>query len=133
MHFEFLFHSLYINSITVNRPIQFDTVKSSNWFGSPTFTFPVFQSSAILTFLPAVIILLAENMGHIATITIVAKKDLNPWLGRSYLGDAVATIISACFGGTGVTTYAENIGVMTMTRVCSSLIFPMAVCLYILL
>ena len=39
----------------------------------------------------------------------------------------------ACFGGTGVTTYGENIGVMAATRVYSTLLFPVAACFAIVL
>jgi putative pyrimidine permease RutG len=53
-------------------------------------------------------------------------QSLDSMLGRAFLGDSVATIISAFGGGTGVTTYAENIGVMAVTRVYSTLLFAIA-------
>ena len=46
-----------------------------------------------------------------------------PYLGRGFIGDGVATMVAGVGGGTGVTTYAENIGVMAVTRVYSTLIF----------
>ena len=36
------------------------------------------------------------------------------------IGDGVATAVSGGSGGSGVTTYAENIGVMAATRVFST-------------
>jgi putative pyrimidine permease RutG len=49
------------------------------------------------------------------------------------VGDAIATIISASAGGTGVTTYAENMGVMAVTRIYSTLVFVVAALFAILL
>src|SRR5690625_6264276 len=49
------------------------------------------------------------------------------------MGDGVATMVSGSFGGTGVTTYAENIGVMAATRIYSSLLFVLAACMAIFL
>jgi putative pyrimidine permease RutG len=42
------------------------------------------------------------------------------------MGDGVATIVAGLRGGTGVTTYTENIGVMAVTRVYSTLVFLIA-------
>ena len=53
-------------------------------------------------------------------------RDMNPFVGRAFLGDAVATVASASVGGAGVTTYAENIGVMAATRIYSTAIFVVA-------
>jgi xanthine/uracil permease len=56
-----------------------------------------------------------------------------PYLGRAFIGDGAATMVAALGGGTGVTTYAENIGVMAITRVYSTLLFVIAALLAILL
>ena len=42
-------------------------------------------------------------------------------------------MLSGSFGGTGVTTYGENIGVMAATRVYSTLLFPVAAIFAIIL
>jgi putative pyrimidine permease RutG len=55
------------------------------------------------------------------------------YLGRAFAGDGLATVIAGLGGGTGVTTYAENIGVMAMTRVYSTVIFVVAAVVAILL
>ncbi|TMG22048.1 MAG: pyrimidine utilization transport protein G, partial [Chloroflexi bacterium] len=59
--------------------------------------------------------------------------DLSPMLGRTFMGDGLATTISGLFGGTGETTYAENIGVMGITRVFSIMVFVVAALFAILL
>ncbi|TPX65358.1 hypothetical protein CcCBS67573_g08145 [Chytriomyces confervae] len=115
------------------RPLDYTFLNEAAWVAAPKFTAPVFDGPAIATILPAVIVLLAENMGHVATIGSITNRDLNGYLGRAFLGDALATMISSVGGGAGVTTYAENIGTMAVTRVYSSLIFIFAAVFAIIL
>ena len=82
---------------------------------------------------PVAVILVAENLGHIKAIGAMTGRSLDRYLGRAFLGDSLATIVSACGGGTGVTTYAENIGVMASTKVYSTLLFVVAAIVSILL
>jgi hypothetical protein len=60
-------------------------------------------------------------------------RNLDPYLGRAFIGDGIATMVGASGGGTGVTTYAENIGVMGMTKIYSTLVFVVAAAFAILL
>jgi putative pyrimidine permease RutG len=60
-------------------------------------------------------------------------KDLDQYMGRAFMGDGVATMVSGGVGGTGVTTYAENIGVMAATKIYSTAVFLVAACMAILL
>ena len=87
---------------------------------------PVFELSAITIIVPVAVILVAENLGHIRAVSAMTGQDLDQYLGRAFVGDGVATMVSGAFGGTGVTTYAENIGVMAVTRVYSTLLFLVA-------
>jgi len=56
------------------------------------------------------IVLVAENLGHIKAIGAMTGRSFDPYLGRAFLGDGIATMLSGSGGGTGVTTYAENMG-----------------------
>jgi len=58
---------------------------------------------------------------------------MDPYLGRAFLGDGIATMVSGAVGGTGVTTYAENIGVMAVTRIYSTLVFAVAALIAVVL
>jgi putative pyrimidine permease RutG len=58
---------------------------------------------------------------------------LDRYAGRAFIGDGLATIVSGSVGGTGVTTYAENIGVMAVTRIYSTLVFVVAALIAIVL
>ena len=55
-------------------------------------------------------------------------------LGKAaFVGDGLATMLSGSVGGSGVTTYAENIGVMAVTKVYSTLVFVAAAVIAMLL
>jgi xanthine/uracil permease len=86
---------------------------------------------SLFWFIP--IVLVAENTGHVYAISGIMKRDLSGMLGRTFMGDGLGTMVSAIFGGTGETTYAENIGVMSITRVFSIWVFIVAAVVAILL
>ena len=100
--------------------INFDGVKAAKWFALPTFTSPSFDLSAILLFLPVVLVLIAENVGHVKAVAAMTGKDLDDQMGNALLADGVATTLAGVGGGSGTTTYAENIGVMAATRIYST-------------
>jgi uracil-xanthine permease len=108
-------------------------IRSAPWIGLPPFQRPAFSLHALLVIAPIFVVLVAENKGHIAAISGYMGRDLNPYLGRAYLGDALATFVSALGGGTPQTTYAENMGVMAITRVYSTSNFMVAAGIAILL
>src|SRR5699024_7313128 len=121
------------NGLGWGAPIDFAAVASAAWLGMPTFHKPVFEAQAISVIAPVAIILVAENLGHIKAVSAMTGKDLDHYLGRAFAGDGVATMLSGAVGGTGVTTYAENIGVMAATRIYSTLAFVTAALIAILL
>ena len=121
------------NVMGLGQPMDFSHVAGAAWFGLPVFATPVFHASAIGLIVPVVVILVAENLGHVKAVSAMTGQNLDPYLGRAFVGDGVATIVSAAMGGTGVTTYAENIGVMAATRIYSSLIFVVAALIAVVL
>ncbi|MFX5610795.1 solute carrier family 23 protein, partial [Acinetobacter baumannii] len=90
------------------KPIDFSTVANAAWFGLPHFAAPVFQGSAMALLAPVAIILVAENLGHIKAVSAMTGQNLDRYIGRAFIGDGLATMLSGSVGGTGVTTYAEN-------------------------
>lgn len=109
-----------------NVSVDLSGVREAAWIGVPDFTAPTFSWRAVSLVAPVALVLIAENTGHIKALSSNMERDLMPYLGRGFLGDAVGTIVSAFGGGTGQTTYAENIGVMAMTRVYSIYVFVAA-------
>ncbi len=115
----------YLTAILLGD-ISFAAVSKAAWFGLPEFQHPVFDGRAIGLIAPIAIVLVAENTGHIKAVGQITHRNLDGYIGRGFFGDAISTIIAGLFGGTGVTTYAENIGVMAMTRVYSTVVFLIA-------
>ncbi|CAO3656570.1 unnamed protein product [Mucor fragilis] len=113
--------------------IDYTELYATPWFAAPTFVKPKFEGQAISIIVPVCVVLLAENLGHIKAVGAMAEKPLDKYLGRAILGDAVATIVSAAGGGPGTTTYSENIGVMAVTQIFSTLIFLVAAVIAIFL
>jgi uracil-xanthine permease len=103
-----------------------DNLAAADWLGFPDFTAPSFSWNAIALIVPVVVVLIAENTGHIKAVASMTDRDLDRSLGRAYMGDGAATMIAGLGGGSGTTTYAENIGVMAATRVYSTAAYAVA-------
>ncbi|MCF4006472.1 purine/pyrimidine permease [Corynebacterium uropygiale] len=97
-----------------------ETVAAAPWIGFPTFHSPAFSASAILVALPVIIVLIAENVGHVKAVSEMTGRNLDDLAGTALFSDGIATTLAGAFGGSGTTTYAENIGVMAATRVYST-------------
>ncbi|OIR42470.1 nitrate reductase [Corynebacterium sp. NML140438] len=110
-----------------------DTIGASPWIGLPQFHTPEFHLSAILVTLPVIVVLIAENIGHVKAVSEMTQRDLDPYQGRALIGDGIATTLAGGFGGSGTTTYAENIGVMAATKVYSTAAYWVASCFAIIL
>ncbi|MNS40723.1 putative pyrimidine permease RutG [compost metagenome] len=129
----YLAYLVLANGFGFGKSVDFSGVAAAPWFGLPTFTAPVFSGSAIALIAPVVVILVAENLGHIKAIGAMTGQNLDRYLGRAFIGDGIATMFSGAFGGTGMTTYAENMGVMAITRIFSTLVFIVAALVAIIL
>ena len=129
----YLLYLLLANGLGLEKPVDFAALSAAPWIGLPAFTAPAFRPDAMFLIAPVAIILVAENLGHIKAVGAMTGRSLDGWLGRAFLGDSLATIVSGLGGGTGVTTYAENIGVMAATRVYSTILFVFAAIVSILL
>ncbi|MCW2841773.1 MAG: nitrate reductase [Aeromicrobium sp.] len=114
--------------------IDFAAVESASWVGLPDFQSPDVQWSVLPTFLPVVLVLVAENVGHVRSVAHLAADDsINRRTGRALLADGLATTLAGSAGGSGTTTYGENIGVMAATRVYSTAAYWVAGVVAILL
>lgn len=119
-------YAVLTNGLGWGKPIDLALLDTAAWFGMPHFTAPAFTSQAIVLIAPIALILVAENLGHLKAVGAMTGRDMNPYIGRAFVGDGVATMLAGSVGGTGVTTYAENIGVMAATRIYSTALFVIA-------
>ncbi len=129
----YVIYLVLANGLGLGKPIDFGAIAAAPWVGLPKFVTPTFHASAMFLIAPVAVILVAENLGHIKAISAMTGRSLDGYLGRAFLGDSIATIVSAFGGGPGVTTYAENIGVMAATKVYSTALFIVAAIVAILL
>ena len=129
----YIVYYIAANLMGYGPPIDFSKIGAAAWIGLPNFAAPVFDAKAMVLIAPVAIVLVAENLGHIKAIGAMTGRNLDPYLGRAFLGDGIATMVSGSGGGTGVTTYAENMGVMAITRIYSTALFIAAALIAILL
>ncbi|MCT1427977.1 uracil-xanthine permease family protein [Corynebacterium sp. p3-SID1241] len=108
-------------------------IDAAPWVGLPEFHAPSFNISAIAVALPVLVVLVAENVGHVKAVSEMTKRDLDDLAGDALIADGLASTLAGGFGGSGTTTYAENIGVMAATRVYSTAAYWVAAFTAILL
>jgi uracil-xanthine permease len=108
-------------------------IAAAPWLGLPEFQTPRFTLAVLPLFLPAVIALVAENIGHVKSVGQMTGTDVAPLTGRALAADGVATTLAGFGGGSATTTYAENIGVMAATRVYSTAAYWIAAAVAIVL
>lgn len=118
---------------TVKIAASFDTL-----FIVPFSSFGKFSLNyvAILAFAPIALVTLIEDLGHMMILGNITRTDIlqsDPGFDKVVLGNGLATGVASIFGGVPLTTYAENIGVLAITKVYSSLnLWIAAICAIIL-
>lgn len=128
-----IIYAILTNGLGMGKPMDLSGIANAAWLGMPNFAAPVFSTNAMLLIAPVAIILVAENLGHIKAVTAMTGRNLDQYMGKAFIGDGLATMVSGAAGGTGVTTYAENIGVMAATKIYSTAMFFVAGLIAILL
>lgn len=128
-----LVYALLANVFGLGKPVDFTLIHQAAWFGLPQITSPTFNAQAMMLIAPVAVILVAENLGHLKAVAGMTGRNMDPYMGRAFVGDGLATMLSGSVGGSGVTTYAENIGVMAVTKVYSTLVFVAAAVMAMLL
>lgn len=128
-----LIYALLTNTFGLGKPVDFTLIHQAAWFGMPQLTSPTFNAQAMMLIAPVAVILVAENLGHLKAVAGMTGRNMDPYMGRAFVGDGLATMLSGSVGGSGVTTYAENIGVMAVTKVYSTLVFVAAAVVAMLL
>lgn len=124
----------YITALLVGI-VQFGVIAEAGFIEIPPFYSPVFSVSAIITILPAALVVITEHISHLIVTGNIVGRDLtkDPGLHRSLLGDGISTTLSGLVGSVPTTTYGENIGVMAITKVYSVWVIGGAAVISILL
>lgn len=119
--------------------VDFTPVKEAAWIGSPiewsrtVFSlFPGADTSLLITsaitIVPIALATMVEHIGDISAIssTVGVNYMKEPGLHRTLFGDGAATVLASLFGGPANTTYGENTGVLTLTRVYDPMVIRLA-------
>ena len=126
-------------------PIDYSAVAAAPWIGLPVkwggTVFPILSNPdvGLITTAFAIIIPLAfatimEHVGDISAISSTVNRNYfaNPGLHRTMLGDGLATCLASLFGAPANTTYGENTGVLSLSKVYDPRVIRIAACLAIL-
>ncbi len=107
-------------------PARLAALGNAPWFGPPVLMVPQMHLSVVPFVLPLVIVLVAENVGHVKAVSAVTGRNLDSSAGDSLIGGGLATALSGTVGGSALSTSASNIGVMAATRVYSTAAYAVA-------
>ena len=100
--------------------VDFSAVNEAAWIGLPKFHLPQVDFSILRMVIPEVLVLIAEDVGHVKAVAQVSGRDYDDKMGTALFADGLGTAIAGFGGGSGTTTYGENIGVMASTKVYST-------------
>ena len=127
-------------------PAKLEAFKTAEWIGLPfqmkDTVFGMFAGdfdknllvSAVITIMPISLATMVEHIGDISAISSTCKKNYiaEPGLHRTLLGDGLATILASLFGAPANTTYGENTGVLSLSKVFDPKVVRIAAYLAIL-
>ena len=111
----------YLSSIVLGL-VDFTAVKEASWIAVPRFQIMFYHYApslaAVWQIAPVALVTMAEHIGDHEALSTITGRDLlkNPGLAFTLLGDGLATLVAALFGGPANTTYGENTAVVGMTR-----------------
>lgn len=128
----------YVLAAVLGR-VDFTAVKEAAWFGLPIHwketAFSVMAGgnaslliTSVITIMPIALATMVEHIGDISAIssTVGVNYIKSPGLHRTLLGDGLATILASLFGAPANTTYGENTGVLSLTKVFDPLVIRIA-------
>ncbi len=109
---------------------HFDSVGQASFFGLTTpffFGIPKFSIAAIVSMIVVMLITAVETTGDVfATGEIVEKRITKDDIARALRADGLATTLGGIFNSFPYTCFAENVGLVRLTRVRSRYVVAMA-------
>ncbi len=139
---------LYCNVLGLGPAVDFSHIAAAPWVGLPVkmeeTVFPILAHagdnvgrivSSILIVAPLAAATMMEHVGDISAISSTVKRNFfaNPGLHRTLIGDGIATSLAALFGAPANTTYGENTGVLSLSRVYDPRVIRIAAYLAVVL
>ncbi|MBR6476919.1 MAG: uracil-xanthine permease [Lachnospiraceae bacterium] len=128
----------YLLAVVLGKA-DFSNVAEAAWLGVPIHfertAFWAFKDgntslliTAIITIVPIALATIVEHIGDISAISSTVGQNFikDPGLHRTLLGDGLATSLAALFGAPANTTYGENTGVLSLTKVYDPMVIRLA-------
>ena len=128
----------YLLAVCLGK-VDFTAVKEAAWFGFPvhweqTAFWALGEGdvslliTSVVTIVPIALATIVEHIGDISAISSTVGRNYiqDPGLHRTLLGDGLATVFASLFGAPANTTYGENTGVLSLTKVFDPLVIRMA-------
>jgi uric acid transporter len=116
---------------------HFDAVAQSAWFGVTTpfyFGWPKFAAAAIVSMIVVMLITAVETTGDVfATGEIVEKRIVREDIARALRADGLATTLGGILNSFPYTCFAENVGLVRLTRIKSRYVVAAAGVIMIIL
>ncbi|MBO4863988.1 MAG: uracil-xanthine permease [Eubacterium sp.] len=116
-----------------------DAIKEASWIGLPfkmsDTVFSIFSNpdtkliiTAIITIVPISVATIVEHIGDISAISSTVDRNFieDPGLHRTLTGDGLATFVASLFGAPANTTYGENTGVLSLSKVYDPVVIRIA-------
>ncbi|MHA0042071.1 uracil-xanthine permease family protein [Deinococcus sp. PEB2-63] len=111
----------YVVSLLTGQVTQdgLNAIAAAPLLGLPDFHAPTLDWRAVAIIAPVAVVTFIEHVGDVIVNGRVVGKNFleKPGLSRTLLADGLANMSSAALGGPAATTYAENTGVLALTRV----------------
>jgi xanthine permease len=105
--------------------VNFSAVKDASWFALPSFFpfgKPIFDLQAILTMVFIYLVILIETTGTWFVVSTVTGSELDEKrLNRASVGEGLGCFVGSLFGGTPMTGYSSNAGIIAITGVASKM------------
>lgn len=102
---------------------DFSSVSNAAWFALPQpfhFGLPQFNLSACLLMVVVYLFVMLDTTGTWFTVKAITGADLNDRrIDRGTIGEGLGCLVGACFGGTPMTGYSSNAGLIAITKVAS--------------
>jgi OHCU decarboxylase len=116
---------------------HFSAVSDASWFGATRpfyFGWPKFSIAAIISMIVVMVITAVETTGDVfATGEIVDKRITRQDIARALRADGLATTIGGILNSFPYTCFAENVGLVRLTRIKSRWVVATAGCVMIIL
>lgn len=120
--------------------VDFTAVKEAAWIGLPVSrdatVFSIFGANydssllltSFITIMPIAFATIVEHIGDISAISSTTGRNYieDPGLHKTLIGDGAATILASLFGAPANTTYGENTGVLTLSKVYDPFVIELA-------